>query len=146
MSASLTYYRSMIAPCGMNCGSCIGFLRDKNKCYGCWMDFASKRKSCSQCKIKTCDNLRKTKSKFCYDCESFPCLRLKKLDKRYKTKYKTSLIGNLMMIKEEGIRSFLAFETKLRTCTFCGSALSVHREACLECRERIPDNKECTLQ
>ena len=25
----------LIAPCGMNCGICYGYLREKNKCPGC---------------------------------------------------------------------------------------------------------------
>ncbi len=25
----------LIAPCGMNCGTCLGYLREKNKCVGC---------------------------------------------------------------------------------------------------------------
>jgi len=25
----------LIAPCGMNCGACIAFMRDKNNCPGC---------------------------------------------------------------------------------------------------------------
>ena len=25
----------LIAPCGMNCAVCLGYLREKNKCPGC---------------------------------------------------------------------------------------------------------------
>lgn len=28
--------RNLIAPCGMNCGVCIAYLREKNRCQGCW--------------------------------------------------------------------------------------------------------------
>jgi hypothetical protein len=133
MINSVIFERNMIAPCGMNCGSCIGYLRDKNKCYGCWTDFDTKRETCTQCKIKNCHLLEKTSSKFCYDCGDFPCKRLKHLDKRYKVKYRTSLIQNLMMIKEDGIGEFLSFETIRRTCPGCGAVLSVHREKCLKC-------------
>ena len=29
-------YRGLIAACGMNCGLCIGFLREKKPCGGCF--------------------------------------------------------------------------------------------------------------
>ncbi len=29
-------YQGLIAACGMNCGLCIGYLRDKNSCGGCF--------------------------------------------------------------------------------------------------------------
>jgi ribosomal protein S27AE len=133
MTTSVIFEKKLIAPCGMNCGSCIGYLRDKNKCYGCWTDFDTKRKTCVQCKIKNCDFLEKISSQFCYDCGKFPCERLNHLDKRYQAKYRTSLIQNLIMINEEGIEKFLSFETSRRTCPNCGSTVSVHRDKCMKC-------------
>jgi hypothetical protein len=35
MSIELRYV-GMIAPCGMNCGLCIGHLREKKPCGGCF--------------------------------------------------------------------------------------------------------------
>ena len=29
---------TLIAPCGMNCGICVGHLREKNRCAGCNSD------------------------------------------------------------------------------------------------------------
>jgi ribosomal protein S27AE len=123
----------MIAPCGMNCGTCIAYMRPKNKCPGCWADDKTKHKACVQCIIKNCNNLKETQSKFCFDCTKYPCKRLKQLDKRYQTRYRTSFLDNLMMIKHNGIDSFLDFETKRRRCPSCGSTLSVHRDHCLVC-------------
>lgn len=137
MSTSVKFDRSMIAPCGMNCGTCIAYLRDKNKCCGCCPDSGFKPNHCAQCRIKNCDLLEKTTSKFCYDCEKFPCQRLKQLDKRYRTKYKTSFIQNLLTIKETGITNFLAFESKRRTCPNCGSIVSVHRDNCQTCNYEL---------
>ena len=129
----VTFDKSLFAPCGMNCGTCIAYLRDKNKCFGCRIPPASKLKTRYLCKIKNCSFLEKTDSKFCYECEEFPCQRIKHIDKRYRTKYKTSFIENLLMIKNKGIIDFLVFETKRRTCPNCGSILSVHRDNCLTC-------------
>jgi hypothetical protein len=141
MTVSVTFNRSMIAPCGINCGTCKAYLRAKNKCYGCRVDFDSKRKTCNECKIKNCELLVKTSSKFCYECEIFPCDRIKHIDKRYRTKYRTSLIGNLVSIKETGIETFLDNEVNKWTCPNCGSTLSVHLFSCPNClKETLTEN------
>ena len=105
---------SLIAPCGMNCSLCRGYLRDKNKCPGCRNGGKeNKPKTRIQCKIKNCDQLKKNNRKYCSDkCEKFPCKRLKNLDKRYRTKYEMSMIENLNNIKQLGIRKFIKKEKK----------------------------------
>jgi hypothetical protein len=123
----------MIAPCGMNCGTCLGYLREKNRCPGCRVFSMDKAVSIQRCIIPRCEYLAKTESGFCFECGKFPCRRLKQLDLRYRTKYRTSFIENLLMIKEKGIETFLAFESQRRTCPNCGSALCVHRSFCLKC-------------
>lgn len=133
----VTFDSSLIAPCGMNCGTCIGYLRDKNKCPGCRVISSDKAVSVKSCIVPRCSYLHKTSSGFCYDCEKYPCQRIKNLDKRYRTKYRTSFIDNLSMIKENGLDDFLVFESKRRTCDNCGSVLSVHRENCIRCDKEI---------
>jgi hypothetical protein len=140
MKTTVTYDRSLIAPCGMNCGTCIGYLREKNRCPGCRVYSADKAISIQRCIIPKCAHLDKTTSKFCYDCEKYPCQRIKQLDKRYSTKYKTIFIENLTMIKEKGIDNFLVFESKRRTCPKCGSGISVHRDNCLICNHDLNKN------
>jgi hypothetical protein len=137
MNTSVTFDKSLIAPCGMNCGTCMAFLREKNKCPGCRVFSIDKAISIQRCIIPNCNYLDETTSKFCYDCEKFPCKRLKQLDKRYRTKYRTSFIENLTMIKEKGFDSFLEFESNRRTCPNCGSVLCVHRYKCLACKSEI---------
>ncbi len=133
MRSQVSFDKFLIAPCGMNCGTCIAYLRDKNKCPGCRVYSADKAISIQRCIIPKCVHLDKTESKFCYECEKYPCKRVKQLDKRYRTKYNTSFIENLAMIKEKGIEKFLDFESKRRTCLNCGSVLSIHRDYCLTC-------------
>jgi hypothetical protein len=133
MRPQVYFDKSLIAPCGMNCGTCIAYLRDKNNCPGCRVYSADKAISIQRCIIPKCLNLDKTESKFCYDCYIYPCKRVKQLDKRYRTRYNTSFIENLKMIKEKGIEKFLDFESKRSTCPKCGSILSVHRDYCQEC-------------
>jgi len=128
--------KNIIAPCGMNCGLCMAYLRVRNKCYGCHSDDKSKPHHCAKCSIKHCEFLAETVSGFCYDCRKFPCTRLKQLDKRYRTKYYTSLIGNLNSIKEAGLDAFLIAEKKRWTCS-CGGTFCIHYGYCMECKKPI---------
>lgn len=137
MTISVKYKKSQIAPCGMNCGTCIAYLREKNSCPGCRVVSADKAISVQRCIIPECSYLKETRSKFCYECVKYPCNRMKQLEKRYSTKYKTSFYENLSIIKEKGIDEFLVFESKRRTCTNCGAPLSVHRTYCPECKTDI---------
>jgi len=130
---AIVFEKEMIAPCGMNCGSCLGYMRIENHCPGCRTDAEPKPTYCRACIVINCDLLKETKSYFCYECPKYPCRRLKNLDKRYKTRYNTSFFDNLAIIKEKGMDRFLAFETARRTCPQCGSTLCVHRPACFEC-------------
>ncbi|MDD5185190.1 MAG: DUF3795 domain-containing protein [Paludibacter sp.] len=124
-----------IAPCGMNCGICLAYLRTRNTCGGCWGDNKQKIGHCSACVIKNCDFLEQTDSKFCYECSKYPCLRLKQLDKRYRLKYHMSMIENLETIKNSGLDRFLEMEHDRWLCPDCGGTVCVHRGFCLKCRE-----------
>ncbi len=102
----------LIAPCGMNCALCLGYLREKNKCPGCRSDKDTPN-YCTRCIIKNCKIIKENNWKYCSPkCKKYPCVRLKKLDKRYKTKYCMSMINNLNDIEKNGIRSFLKQEEK----------------------------------
>jgi len=74
----------------------------KNKCPGCRIASSEKAVSVQRCIVTKCTYLEKTRSKFCYECEKSPCKRIKQLDKRYRTKYRTSFIENLLMIQDSG--------------------------------------------
>jgi hypothetical protein len=131
-------YKGLIAACGMNCGLCIGYLREKKPCGGCFKkDDLNKPNVCRSCAIVNCELLSKTESGFCYDCDKFPCSRLKQLDKRYRTKYSMSMLDNLNFIKANGMEKFLENEQKRWTCDVCGSGISVHRDFCLNCKTEL---------
>ncbi len=146
MKPLVAFDESLIAPCGMNCGTCMAYLRNKNTCHGCRVYSNDKAVSVRRCIITKCEYLARTTSKFCYDCEKYPCRRMKQLDKRYRTKYRTSFIENLSMIKEKGISNFLVFESKRRTCQKCGSIISVHRDSCTSCSRDIKNKHLITGQ
>jgi hypothetical protein len=112
--------KELIAPCGMNCGVCRAFLRDKNPCHGCRSADLNEPKTRVNCKIRNCE---KRKSDFCSpECGEFPCESLKHLDKRYCEKYDMSELKNLETIREKGIGNFLAEQEKKyckHGCTRC---------------------------
>lgn len=109
-----------IAVCGMNCHLCMAYFSEKGietgrnnlPCPECRRDDKGKPRSCASCRIKNCPKRIKNKWKYCYECEAFPCARLKNLDKRYRTKYEMSMIENQEYIRDHGIRKFLAREEK----------------------------------
>lgn len=123
----------LIAPCGINCRVCRAYDREKNACPGCRGDDVLKAKSCVVCHIKNCEKLVDGNLRYCFECGDFPCARLVHLDKRYRTKYGTSVIDNLRNIKTNGIRKFIETENQKWTCPKCGSMMSMHKPECPSC-------------
>jgi hypothetical protein len=123
----------LIAPCGMNCGICLAYLRKDRKCPGCRGNDVGKNKSCVRCIIKNCEKIKTSKSGFCYECTEYPCQRLKQLDKRYRTKYSMSMIENLGNIKTIGLVAFVRQEEERWRCSKCGGTICVHRSYCYNC-------------
>lgn len=132
-SAEQGFSKELIAPCGMNCGTCLAYLRSKNHCYGCRGMDEHKSRYIRKCIIRNCSLLAEKKSGFCYACEKYPCRRLKQLDNRYRTRYQTSLIENLEYIRDEGMDSFLSREFEKWHCQGCGGTICIHRGYCLHC-------------
>jgi len=128
----------LIAPCGMNCALCSSYLSMKNDlkrkgvmktyCAGC----RPRGKNCAFMK-KRCNLLGSGLVKYCYECSEFPCLRLKHLDKRYRTNYRMSMIENLEYIKEYGIDIFLKKEEEKWRCPECGGTICCHNGICYSC-------------
>jgi hypothetical protein len=127
---------SLIAPCGMNCGICMAYLRENNRCPGCRGVDTNKSISCVRCKIKNCRIFKKNGSKYCFECDDFPCDRLKHLDKRYRTKYTMSMIENLLYIRDYGIRKFIKNEDVRWACSKCKGTICVHKGHCIDCGKK----------
>jgi hypothetical protein len=127
----------MIAPCGMNCRLCWGFIRERNTCPGCLRsdNHDSQKSKCrTTCRIRNCEHLAQTGKKYCSDrCPRFPCTRLRQLDNRYRTKYGMSMIDNLQMIDNFGTRHFIRTQKEQWECPECGQLLCVHRPECCFC-------------
>lgn len=128
----------LIAPCGMNCKLCVAYQfkeKDLNRkgfhrkyCPGC----IPRGENCKHMANK-CELVGKGKLRFCYECEEFPCERLKSLDKRYRTKYHMSMIKNLEFIRKYGMDKFLNEEEKKWKCPECGDVICCHNGLCLNC-------------
>lgn len=126
----------LVAPCGMDCRLCYAYQREKNHCDGCRneLDITYKTKGRNSCAIKNCTVIQGSTSGFCFECDRFPCQRLKQLDKRYRTKYHMSMIENLQMIEQNGMDAFLRQQGQRWTCPTCGRFICVHKAACLYCK------------
>lgn len=124
----------LIAPCGMDCGVCKVYLatvRSDVKGKGC-LGCRPRRKKCAYLK-GICELIRNERITFCFECAVFPCAHLKTIDKRYVTRYDTSFISNLLIIKEKGLAAFLLGEEKRWRCSRCGGAVSIHDGTCYDC-------------
>jgi hypothetical protein len=124
----------LIAPCGMNCRLCRAYTRDRKPCPGCRVEDRLKSKSCVVCRIKNCEKIVNAEVRYCFACDSFPCAGLNHLDKRYRTRYGMSMIGNLENIRKFGIRHFIRNEKERWSCPECGELLCVHNSQCLSCQ------------
>lgn len=125
--------KELIAPCGMNCGICMAYLREKNKCPDCAHVDPYLKSARRHCYVRNCDTIKSNGSGFCYECASYPCKRLRQLDKRYTAKYHMSMLENLQTIKNEGIDALLAREAEKWRCPECGGVVSCHNGICYTC-------------
>ena len=138
MKTASNFTPDLIAPCGMNCALCASNLALKNDvrsksvkmpyCTGC----RARNKQCAFVK-KQCPKVLNGEVTYCYECASFPCDNLKTLDKRYKERYRMSMIDNLRFIKKQGMESFLAEQEKTWTCPSCGEVICCHNGVCFNC-------------
>ena len=131
----------MIAPCGMNCSICKGYLREKKKCPGCLGINADKPSYRGTCIIRNCEVIRTNKSGYCYECDKYPCRRLKQLDKRYSTKYSMSMLENLNCIRDKGMEKLLEKEQRKWSCPECDGVVSCHDGLCYSCGKDVLGRK-----
>ena len=123
----------LVAPCGINCRLCRAYQRDRNPCPGCRGEDTFKPVTRLRCRIKNCEKITSGKLEFCSECGDFPCKDLLHLDTRYRTRYGTSPVGNLVSIREIGILEFEAEENRKWTCSGCGALLCMHEAQCPAC-------------
>ncbi|HYA48276.1 MAG TPA: DUF3795 domain-containing protein [Burkholderiales bacterium] len=130
--------KGLIAPCGMNCGICASYLAQVHGvreqgirmayCAGCRV----RGKMCAYLR-KWCNLLKEQKIAYCHECPKFPCHRLETLDKRYRVRYRMSMIENLRVIGEKGMTRFLQQQRRRWRCPECGGTISCHNGLCFAC-------------
>ncbi len=127
----------LVATCGINCAVCSSHLRNKKPCPGCKGNDKNKPTGCRVCIVTECEKRKTTKSGFCYECITYPCIKIKRLDKTYTTKYHMSVIENLATIKELGMAVFLANEEQKWKCPECGGVIGCHDGVCYDCLKKM---------
>jgi len=138
----------LIAPCGMNCGICSGYLALRNdvKSKGVSMSYCAgcrpRGKQCAFLK-KRCVKLINGKVQYCYECDEFPCHSLEHIDNRYRALFKMSMVENLKYIKENGIAKLLEREEEKWQCPDCGGVICCHNGICFSCGlEKLKNKKK----
>jgi hypothetical protein len=137
--------KSLAAPCGLYCGTCRQYILRKKGllakrgytqgCEGCRI----RNKKCAFIR-RDCPALLKNKLEFCYECDTFPCDKLEKLDHTYHERYSVNLIDNLRRIEAIGVDNWLQEQVKLYTCPECGGEICVHDSECIDCGNIINPN------
>lgn len=96
-------YEGRIPACGVFCGGCPTYTREKNPCPGAEINI----KRCESC--KTFHLCCKEKGiTHCFECKEFPCRKFKSFSKRW-VKYGQDFIENQKMLKKIGEEEFLIF-------------------------------------
>ncbi|MBF0649021.1 DUF3795 domain-containing protein [Dysgonomonas sp. GY75] len=97
------YYSGRVPACGVFCGGCPVYVRDKKPCPGAGIN----KIRCDSCKtFHLCCQSRGIVH--CYECRTFPCSKFKGFAKRW-LKYGQNFIENQKLLKEVGEQAFLNY-------------------------------------
>lgn len=100
-------YYGRVPACGVFCGGCPLYVREKNPCPGAEINTAR----CEKCKsFHLCCEERGIAH--CYECKTFPCYRFKRFSKNWE-KYGQDFIENQKLLKELGKENFLNYFNSL---------------------------------
>ena len=98
---SLKTYNGRVPACGVFCGGCPTYTRDKKPCLGADKNTAR----CQRCQtLHLCCQEREISH--CYKCDDFPCSKFKRFAKSW-LKHGQNFIDNQELIKEVGVDQFL---------------------------------------
>lgn len=94
-------YWGRIPACGVFCGGCPVYVRDKKPCPGADVN----RNKCENCKtFHLCCQRRGITH--CYECSAFPCYKFKAFARSW-LKYGQNFIENQVLLKKVGDNDFL---------------------------------------
>ena len=130
----------LLAPCGINCAICSRFLAWSKQmpkvpgkiahCAGC----RARKYPCAFIK-KGCPDICEGRFQFCFECATFPCRKVNSIDERYRAKFHSEPVQNLLDIKRLGPEKFFAADMKRHRCGNCGGTRSVHSDQCYDCED-----------
>lgn len=113
---------------------CYKHCCHKKPCAGCLGSGEGKPGHCRKCGIKDC--VKEKGLLFCYECAAYPCKKIKRLEKSYRTRYGASLLANSEFVKKNGLSAFMEQQKSAFTCPACGGIISIHDWECSECQWR----------
>jgi hypothetical protein len=79
-------YLGLVPPCGIVCGGCPKYVRDKNPCPGA-------ETGCRKCRSIYVCCVEKKGHRICSECATFPCSRFEKFAQAW-LKYGQDLVAN----------------------------------------------------
>lgn len=103
-------YNGRIPACGVFCGGCPTYTRDKKPCPGADINISR----CEKCKkFHLC--CKDKGINHCFECDIFPCPNFKRFSKSW-LKYGQNFIDNQKLLKKVGGFQFLKqFNSKVQT-------------------------------
>ncbi|MDR2936548.1 MAG: DUF3795 domain-containing protein [Rikenellaceae bacterium] len=94
-------YSGRVPACGVFCGGCPVYTRDRKPCLGAEVN----RARCERCKSYHLCCLNRGVI-HCFQCNIFPCARFRSFARSW-LKYGQDLIANQLRLKADGIEAFL---------------------------------------
>jgi len=120
-----------LAPCGVNCFVCYAHLKNKKPCSGCLGDDNNKPERCKNCDIKKC--AAEKGYTHCYECSTYPCTIIKRLEKSYLQRYRVDLRKNCEIANTQGPSALMKDERIKWICPKCNGVINQHDKICSEC-------------
>ncbi len=119
--ATIKSYNGRIPACGVFCGGCPVYVRDKKPCPGAEIN----TERCNKCKSFHICCVERGVS-HCFECKTFPCSKLKRFSKSW-IKYGQNMIENQSMLREIGEEEFKNhFNSKVDHSTWPPNQLTVY--------------------
>jgi hypothetical protein len=134
--------------CGLNCGACHTLIANEQQdekwlktmaeqrnvkvedlyCHGCKTDVTAF--FCTNCRMRAC--AREKGLEFCVDCADYPCEMITNFRNDDRAHH-SAVFHNLKLIKEVGVKKWLAEEAGRWACKECGTRFGWYSETCTNC-------------
>lgn len=125
-----------LAPCGIDCKLCSRHLDKKRPpCAGCLRGGSVTSTHSDTCRIKQCAFTQGLL--YCFDCEKYPCVRIRRLEKRYRENYGYLLLEAGETARRQGAGALLEEQRTRYTCPACGGLICLHSGVCSECGKPV---------